>query len=262
MSYNILGINFSHNSSVCVLSDGKVDFFVEEDRLSRRKYDSFPDTALRYVANNYFINEVVVGGLEHMNHVGIIQGENTYSLSFSGYITVDGEFDSKGYQANIIFDLIKKYFYKQKPKIHDYFKHHHYLHGVGAFFNSGFDEAVSLVIDGSGALSFIDKKVSFETESIFDFNYNKSNVLHKSYRMSDLISNKSISQWNLSLVYELVGVGMGFKSLEAGKTMGLSSYGQKNHQIPKLLVNNKGSKEFFEPYTGKKEFCDYAGLEV
>jgi predicted NodU family carbamoyl transferase len=35
MSYNILGINTSHNGSVCVLADGEIDFFLEEERLSK-----------------------------------------------------------------------------------------------------------------------------------------------------------------------------------------------------------------------------------
>ena len=42
MSYNILGVNISHNGSICVLSDGKIDFFIEEERISRKKYDNLP----------------------------------------------------------------------------------------------------------------------------------------------------------------------------------------------------------------------------
>ena len=44
MSYNILGINLSHNGSLCILKDGKVDFYLEEERLSRKKWDTLPLT--------------------------------------------------------------------------------------------------------------------------------------------------------------------------------------------------------------------------
>ena len=38
----IAGIARGHNSGVCLLKDGKVVFSVEEERLSRQKYDGGP----------------------------------------------------------------------------------------------------------------------------------------------------------------------------------------------------------------------------
>ena len=64
MSYNILGINSSHNGSVCVLRDGEIDFFVEEERFSRNKHEERPVEILEYVASKYKIDEIAVGGLE------------------------------------------------------------------------------------------------------------------------------------------------------------------------------------------------------
>jgi carbamoyltransferase len=42
MSYNILGISIGHNASACVLSDGELVYFLEEERLSKLKRDSNP----------------------------------------------------------------------------------------------------------------------------------------------------------------------------------------------------------------------------
>ena len=34
----VLGINTSHNPSICQLTDGKIDFFTDETRFRRDKY--------------------------------------------------------------------------------------------------------------------------------------------------------------------------------------------------------------------------------
>ena len=33
-----LGINISHNASICQVTDGKIDFYYEEDRFNKKKY--------------------------------------------------------------------------------------------------------------------------------------------------------------------------------------------------------------------------------
>jgi len=42
MGYNILGINPNHNGSTALISDGKLVYYTEEERLSRIKYDGDP----------------------------------------------------------------------------------------------------------------------------------------------------------------------------------------------------------------------------
>ena len=42
MAYNILGISPGHNSSAALISDGKLVYYLEEERLSKRKRDSYP----------------------------------------------------------------------------------------------------------------------------------------------------------------------------------------------------------------------------
>ena len=46
--------------------------------------------------------------------------------------------------------------------------------------------------------------------------------------------------------YEIITYYLGFKDVEAGKTMGLSSYGKLNPKIPPLLINGKGNPEFYD----------------
>ena len=42
MSQWIAGISRGHNASVCLLKDGEIVLAIEEERLSRRKYDGGP----------------------------------------------------------------------------------------------------------------------------------------------------------------------------------------------------------------------------
>jgi len=45
----ILGISRGHNAGVCLLKDGKIVFAIEEERLSRTKYDGGPYAAMMKV---------------------------------------------------------------------------------------------------------------------------------------------------------------------------------------------------------------------
>ena len=42
MAYNILGINPNHNGSAAVISDGKLVYYLEEERLTKEKRDGNP----------------------------------------------------------------------------------------------------------------------------------------------------------------------------------------------------------------------------
>lgn len=42
----ILGISRGHNAGVCLLKDGEIVFALEEERLSRSKYDGGPYAAM------------------------------------------------------------------------------------------------------------------------------------------------------------------------------------------------------------------------
>jgi carbamoyltransferase len=218
MAYNILGLNFSHNGSACVLSDGKIVFFLEEDRITRIKHDSIPIKLLEYISKTFKIDKVATSGI--------------YDYPFS-YVS--------GEDYNII---INKYFPKSE-KI-SYFDHHHLLHSLYSFHNSGFKEGISLVADGYGTKIFDKNKgVKAETESIYYISYDTGfKSLYKSYRTN----NGKNDRLTFSKVYENITCNLGFGFLEAGKTMGLSSYGKYNPQIPQLYKNTKGNPEVFNTF--------------
>jgi len=219
MPYNILGLNFSHNSSACLLSDGKIVFFLEEDRLSRIKNDTLPLKLINYISENFSIDQIAISGLSNFPYQNF------------------GDYDFKL--------VIQKYFLNQP--IINLLGFHHLCHSYHAYKNSGFNNCLSIVVDGNGSEFFSDtNKTFYETESIFLYSTNEDNpkIIYKSYRTN----NGKTDLVTFSKVYETITQELGFGFLEAGKTMGLSSYGKFNPQIPNLYLDQKGNPEVFKVY--------------
>jgi len=65
MAYNILGVNPGHNGSVSLVSDGKLVYYVEEERLSRMKYDGNPYRGIIDILNKWHVdyNKLIDKGL-------------------------------------------------------------------------------------------------------------------------------------------------------------------------------------------------------
>ena len=61
MSYNVLAINPGHNGSICFLKDGKIELYIEEERLTRHKYDGNPLRGITHVLQNNKIDVLVLG---------------------------------------------------------------------------------------------------------------------------------------------------------------------------------------------------------
>lgn len=224
MSYNILGINLSHNSSACVLSDGEIVFFLEEERLSKTKHDPFPIQLFYYIHQNFQINEIALTGLSGF------YSDFLYTKSLE--ITLKNLFPSS-------FINVK------------FLKHHHNNHSSSAFYNSGFKKSLSITIDGGGDSNEVNKREKFngyETESLQTVEYPyKTQNIYKSYITDGLNKINKEEKFSplvsLTKVYEGVSEYLGFSWSEAGKTMGLSSYGNSNLDILNLYKNNKGNPD-------------------
>ncbi len=213
MAYNILGIHPGHNSSVALVSDGKLVYYLEEERLSRFKRDYDPFKVIIDICFRYKINELIIGGTN--------DPKENYKLPISN--------------ENIFSAFIKKYYPNIKTTIIN--SEHHLTHALCAFYNSGFNEAAILVIDGAGSL----KHNGYECESIFTANLNKVSLLYSSTYLNP---NDGIT---ITKYYEAVTKYLGWDYLEGGKTMGLAPYGKQNHKIPQLFKNGRGNKNLFLP---------------
>ena len=232
--YNILGISIGHNGSACVISDGELVYFLEEERLSRVKRDSNPFRVMIDICLKYQIDEIVISGTNSSTEFQLLTASN-----------------ETPYQS-----LIRKFY----PNIKiTYLNHQHHLcHILSSFYNSGFKEAIGLVIDAAGSLnpSKPSQITQWESESIFKLSYNQE--IKNVYKRYGTYSQnpKFPSLIGIGRTYGGITYGLGFSPLEGGKTMGLSSYGNPNPDIPPLFINNKGNNSFI--YSNENSITNFS----
>lgn len=200
----VVGISREHHANVCLLKHGKVIYSLQEERLSRYKYDGEPFLSILKLKDfTKEINGVALCGLFDLKKI--------YNNSFG--------------KSNTFFDiLLYKLFLKNKFEIIDFNHQHHLMHAAGAFYNSGFKNAISIVFDGIGA-----KKNSneFEKYSSYECSYPCNfKIIEKEY--FDISKPQGINNpRSLGHMYGIVTshLGLGDEN-NSGKTMGLSSFGK------------------------------------
>ena len=238
----IAGIARGHNSSVCLLKDGEVVFNIEEERLSREKYDGGPLHAMYKI-------------LEYTDKLDYLVIAHTQDITTAGTIDFSGDNMYTGLARKL--GLINR---KENPLNHsqviDMSNKHHTLHAACAFYRSGFEKAAALVVDGAGTFIPFHDSWLYETETILDCSYpDNLRTLYKNvattgpmleqevlvdgdffgesgYQHVSRVSEKA----GIVKVYEAVTDYCGFSFIEAGKTMGLFPYGEPNENIPDLFV--------------------------
>ena len=251
----IAGIARGHNSGVCLLKDGEVVFAVEEERLTRRKYDGGPYASMVKI-------------LEYTDKLDFLVVAHTQTLHQAGKVDFSGDDVYTGLARKL--GLISRRDYDVYGKGHeqviDLSHIHHKLHAATAFYRSGFDEAVALIVDGAGTfLEFTvtnphgqqEPTLCFETETIFDCKYPHTfKTLYKhigvrgpmisSYHdsfSSHMYDEPEGNTHELNITenagivkaYEAVTEYCGFQFIEAGKTMGLFPYGKQDDRVPKIF---------------------------
>lgn len=244
----IAGIARGHNAGVCLLKDGEVIFSIEEERLSRQKYDGGP-----------FASMVKI--LEYTDKLDYLVVAHTQSLKeTAGRVDYSGDDVYTGLARKLgLIDQKSNATSYEHPQVIDLSFMHHKLHSACAFYRSGFDSAVSVIVDGAGTfipLSVNEEQVmTWETESIIDCEYPANfSTLHKVYGTREPITGAAVQmdsgmfgengkthsaivhdRAGIVKAYEAATMYCGWSSIEAGKTMGLFPYGKPNDNFPKLF---------------------------
>lgn len=237
MAYNILAINPGHNGSAALISDGKVEYYIEEERLTRSKYDGNPFMGMLDIMSKWHIDELVIAGTGQEDHRLPWTGEDAYTA------------------------LVRKHY--PEVKVSRIGHEHHLGHAACAFYNSGFDKAIAIIVDGAGSKHKrkLDENKpdspqaeGFEVESVFICEYpHEFNAVYKSYgfntggrlQFTNQVFDDAVS---ITKAYEAVSHYLGFGFIEAGKTMGLAPYGREDKNIPNLFTPaGRGSKDVFIP---------------
>ena len=245
----IAGITRGHNATVCLLKNGKIVFNIEEERLSRNKYDGGPFAAMTKIK-------------EFTDRLDYIAIAHTQPLSESAAkVDYTGDDIYTGFARKLGLIRRKENKYKH-PQVIDLSHIHHKLHAACAFYRSGFKTAAALVVDGAGTflpLSANDKEMfGFETETIYNCAYpNTFTTVYKHVGLGDNAVGTIIKDFSSEIygeknsthevvfsdtagivkAYEAATDYCGWHSIEAGKTMGLFPYGKPNDAIPPLFDN-------------------------
>jgi carbamoyltransferase len=238
---NILAINPGHNGSAALLVDGELKYYIEEERLSRLKYDGNPFRGMLEALKYGPIDVLILGGTTKEFPRLTWTDEDPYS------------------------GLLRKF--NRNMQVLNLGDSHHLGHAAGAFFNSGFNDAAAVIVDGSGSIKtvkFGEEKTSsgFETETIFDCSYEGINPVYSSFggnADTNKVSNEEIdmdSSVTIVKAYEAVSDYLGFGFIEAGKTMGLAPYGKKDDSLPNLFFNGRGDRNVLLPYYPAGAFVD------
>ena len=234
---NILGIScFYHDSSACLVIDGKIIGAVQEERFTRKKHDSgFPIHAIQWCLKEASINcndldYVVFYEKPFVKFERIIETFLSYAPSGIRQFLQAMPLWLK--QKLWIPDIIRKELGYRGEIL---FSSHHESHAASAFYPSPFNEAAFLTIDGVG---------EWETAS---FGVGEGNNLKLEHHLQ--------FPHSLGLLYSAFTYYAGFK-VNSGeyKLMGLAPYGEPKYAqliLDKLIdIKNDGSFKLNMAYFG------------
>ena len=244
----IAGFARGHNSGVCLLKDGEIVFSVEEERLTRQKYDGGPFASILKI-------------LEYTDKLDYMVFSHTTPLEVAGQIEFTGDNIYVGFARKLGL-ISREHPFNEHPQVIDMCNIHHKLHAACAFYRSGWSSATALVVDGAGTFfpTFMDNMdiTTWETESIFSCQYPaeiKTHYKHHATKFNIIpkLETKMDGEWisepghtyealfsdraGIVKVYEAASLYCGFQEIEAGKTMGLFPYGKPSIEIPPLFVD-------------------------
>jgi carbamoyltransferase len=271
---NILGINISHDSSTCLMKDGQIVFCLEEERLINIKHFSCQsigptkyncvDRIKKYTSE---IDYLILVGLSSSTLTGqnnLKTAENIVNKLLHHGISIN----------NVILESAE----------------HHLFHAYNGFYNSKFTEALVIVMDGQGNYSakiknYIEPQHAihefYEIESAYSASYNKVNLIYKHCSSGDTnfigstqseykIINQNSTEYIISnavgagLLFEFYAVKILGNWCDAGKLMGMSSYGkitdEENWIIDGLILNNQKCNVYMNQNNGEMAFQEKANI--
>jgi carbamoyltransferase len=209
MNYH-LGINLGHERSVAVVKDGEILVAIEQERIDRQKYSP-----------GYMLHSPGDASQIQLPHEAIRYAIDTIGISMGDLETITANMPGNDYAPDILRRVLPT---ELTNKVHR-IPSHHLAHAYSAYYPSGFEEAIVLVVDASG------NTINRQTESytIYTGKGTQLTNLH-----SETVAAHLAGLSTLGFVYEYVTRKAGFVSqinekvrhAESGKLMGLAPFGK------------------------------------
>ena len=223
----ILGVNISHNASICQMTNGKIDFYYEEDRfrVGQKNYapSFFDGSDIKFVSIDKYAKQ-------QYDCVGYASFDRRASHAFEDVL------------------IISKLSEQLRPTLNVFQMQHHLYHAYCGKYFSSFDEAICIVMDGGGAMCFDELLGYQEVESIYFlktgeqsrcFYKHLTNLNTRIFKPTDGFSSIVID--GVDVEYSsLPSSGNKFSlfcdkhnlGTESGKAMGMSSYAGTEQSWP------------------------------
>ena len=202
----VLGLNGwgnrTHDASACLLVDGRVAAFAEEERFTRRKhsFDALPVNAARYCLDHV--------GLELPDIDAVAFGWNIPRLVEDRGIGPDRiDPDSRAI-------LPREHFPRDREPRFEFIDHH-LAHAASAYHYAESPSAAVMVLDGQGEDA---------SASLYHGRDGKLTRL-RSYPIG----------WSLGYFYEAACAYAGMRTFDAGKLMGLAAHGRASDALDDLV---------------------------
>lgn len=231
---DVLGIScFYHDSSACLVRDGKVIAAAQEERFSRQKNtDAFPIEALNYCSQfgNVLFEDIHAIGYFEKPYLKfsrvLIEHLNQFPFSLKSFLrTLPQWMDNR-----LILPLIVQDELSTNSPTH--FFQHHLSHAASSFLPSPFEEAAIMTCDGVG---------EWATMTLGEGRGSEIN-LYQEICYPD----------SVGLLYTTVTIYLGFHAHGGeGKTMGLAGYGEPRfiNQMNQIIqIRDDGSFKLDQKY--------------
>jgi carbamoyltransferase len=209
MNYH-LGINLGHERSVAIVKDGEIVVAIEQERLDRQKYSP-----------GYMLHSPGDASQIQLPHEAIRYAIDAVGIGLGDLETITANMPGNDYSLDILQKVFPTEFISKVQRIHS----HHLAHAYSAYYPSGFDEAIVLVVDASG--STFNRQT--ESYTLFTGKGTQLTTLH-----SETVAAHLAGLSTLGFVYEYITRKAGFVSqinekvrhAESGKLMGLAPFGK------------------------------------
>ena len=213
---------------------------------SKIKYDKVPFSALFKIKDfTDYIDNLSIAGLNE--------------------VTPAGEYWTQHDIYTIFVLNLNKSFCRKGFGIQDLGLDHHKMHASCAFYNSGFKEAICIVKDGAGSEYYFDDDnfCGREISSVFSCKYPADfEVIEKhvgfllSLYIDANLTTQDLDRFSTEKVeiddtispaevFEFTSENFGFHPLDAGKIMGMATYGKEDSSLPLIYKDGKINKNLF-----------------
>ena len=224
----ILGINFGHDSSVCILKDGKIIAAIEEEKVSRVKQDfGWPRKSIDRLFDEYNFRKEDVNliSLDKMILEALSSNEIEYRFS-KNVLKKNIEYLNRitsymGFSKRKIGEkndeLLKTLIYDEgfiNAKLNYY--DHHLSHASSAYFTSPIETDLVITSDGMGG------------DSSFNFYIPENETLK--------LIHKNEYHVSIGGFYSMITKLLGFRpTRHEGKITGLAAYGKNTELVNKFM---------------------------